>query len=142
MVFLYHISGISPSFPLFFIKSRLKDDAFTFPFLLLNIKGVTVPILSATVTPVLIEWYRAHSRVLRKALPKGRSSGAREFHPHALTDPYVRLSPHTALIIQPTINGLPRPTDSSHCWLINQPKQDDPTPSLPLHYRDFIATMG
>ena len=71
-----------------------------------------------------------------------QSSGAREFHPHALTDPYVRLSPHTALIIQPTINGLPRPTDSSHCWLINQPKQDDLTPSLHPHYRDFIATMG
>jgi len=46
------------------------------------------------------------------------SSSAREFHPHALTDPYVRLSPHTALIIQPTVE----------CVLANE--QIDRVPAL------------
>ena len=50
------------------------------------------------------------------------SGHAGEFHPHVPTDPYVTVSRHTALIIQPP--GLPGgfilSPGSSHLWLTKQ----------------------
>ena len=73
-----------------------------------------------------------------------KSSGAGELPPYALTDPYVNLSIHTALIVQP----LPRRQRSCLTrWLlpslVDQPvRPNNPTPSLHLHYRDFITTTS
>ena len=65
-----------------------------------------------------------------------------EFHPQALTDPYVIVSHHTARAILTTLRRL-GPT----LWLLpslvgQRIRPDDPTPSLHPHYRDFNATMG
>lgn len=43
----------------------------------------------------------AKKKVAKK---ENRSSGAGEFHPYALTEPYVRLSPHTALMAQSNLS--------------------------------------
>ena len=40
-----------------------------------------------------------------------------EPHPHALIDPYMSLSAHTAPINQPQLHGLALPNGSSHFWL-------------------------
>ena len=46
-----------------------------------------------------------------------KSSSVGEFHPHALTDPYMSLSADTAPIDQPQLHGLALPNGSSHCWV-------------------------
>jgi hypothetical protein len=45
------------------------------------------------------------------------SSSVGESHPHALTDPYMTLSAHTAPIDQPEFHGLALFNGSSHFWL-------------------------
>ena len=52
--------------------------------------------------------------------PDGMSSGARGFHPRALTEPYLSLSAHTALTVQPLVlYGLASGKHSSPCGLIH-----------------------
>src|SRR3954467_2846962 len=68
------------------------------------------------------------------------SSSPGEFHPQALTEPDVRLSPHPALITRPTAasprrvppNRLVDPTTRLGDW----------APSLHAHYRHFPATTS
>ena len=49
-----------------------------------------------------------------------QSSGAGESHPRALTEPYVNLSIHPALIVQPLKTALPYTLGSSHLWLTRE----------------------
>lgn len=52
--------------------------------------------------------------------PDDMSSGARGFHPHALTEPYLSLSAHTALTVQPLLHyGFASGTHSSPFGLIH-----------------------
>ena len=60
-----------------------------------------------------------------------------EFHPQALTDPYVTVSRHPTLIIQS-----PFPAASPYLWHLpslaeQKARPDDPISSLHLHYKDF-----
>ena len=70
-----------------------------------------------------------------------KSSSAGEFHPHALTEPDVTVSRHPALIVQ--LQKQPCLTHWLIPFLVDQSvRQNDITPSLPPHYRDFFATTG
>ena len=52
--------------------------------------------------------------------------------PEPLTEPYVKLSLHTALVVQPSAEtaGLPAAKRSSHCWLTLRYVSNDLAPSL------------
>src|SRR5512147_1645068 len=65
------------------------------------------------------------------------SSSPGEFHPQALTEPDVRLSPHPALITRPLV-ALPRRVPP-HRWVDPATKLGDWAPSLHAHYRHFHA---
>ena len=90
--------------------------------------------------------------------PGEQSSGAGESHPRALTEPYVNLSIHPALIVQPlTVRGASVQTDGGAPSLQNgfalytrlipslvdpRIKPDDATPSVQCHYSPFIPTTN
>jgi hypothetical protein len=74
-----------------------------------------------------------------------RLSSAGEFHPRALQEPYVNLSIHTALLIQ----SVELPTTNFVLYKQFLPflvghliRPDKLTPSLHLHYTDFITTTS
>jgi hypothetical protein len=87
------------------------------------------------------------------------SSNAGEFHPYILTETYMNLSIHTALLIQSQRYKF-RGCTNSHCWLLavilfrnyqSSPpagglyqilKQNKLAPPLHPHYRRFITTTG
>ena len=86
---------------------------------------------------------------LRGAIPSSpaqfpwhKPSRAGESHPHPLTEPYVTVSRHTALLVQPHQAALLFPKGSSHLWLAGQSEPDEPAPSLRSHYRTFITTTS
>ena len=68
------------------------------------------------------------------------SSSPGESHPQALTEPYVKLSLHTALPIQPF--GLVLFTLFLPLLVDNIIRPDGASPSLLSHYRTFNATTG
>jgi len=69
------------------------------------------------------------------------SSRQKEFHLKSLTEPYVNLSIHTALIIQSRTDFVVC-TSSSHFRLTMFKQLNDVAPSLRIHYRYFIATTS
>src|SRR3954452_12455492 len=81
--------------------------------------------------------------LLRVSLALGvndQSSSPGEFHPQALTEPDVRLSPHPALITRPMV-ALPHRVPP-HYWVDPATKLGDWAPSLHAHYRHFHATTS
>jgi hypothetical protein len=112
-------------------------------FLLLNCLGVLF-FCKDTRLPHIIAYFTEQFRRndYRKTSMAISPSSPGEFHPQALTDPYVTVSRHTARAILPLSQRLgltPRLLPS----LVGQTvRPDDPTPSLHPHYRDFNATMG
>ncbi len=63
---------------------------------------------------------------------KAESSSPGEFHPQALTEPYVSLSTHTALPMQTVFRLLPLP------FVGRSMSTSDP--SLYSHYKHFVTT--
>ena len=74
------------------------------------------------------------------------SGGAGESHPHAPTDPYVSLSAHTAPLTQPIddkqLAGFALYRQFLPMLVDHSIRQDELTPSLHLHYGDFITTTS
>ena len=75
------------------------------------------------------------------ANPSPRSSSPREFHPQALTDPYVNLSIHTALLNIPCNTACFDPSAppfqlANVSQLLRSPLR------IHLRYRGFFATTG
>jgi hypothetical protein len=86
-------------------------------------------------------------RFLKFALLLFQSSSPGESHPQALTDPHVNLSVHVAPVSHP-LDTLRHQADAER---IPAPPGNpvgqislraDSSPSLHLHYRDFITTTG
>ena len=79
-----------------------------------------------------------------RVLMRAWSSRPKERPLQPLTEPYVKLSFHTALVI--------RPESASHCsgqssqlsvpWLLPQTSPNDATPSLHAHYSRFYTTTS
>jgi hypothetical protein len=76
----------------------------------------------------------------------GRSSSPGEFHPEALTDPYVTLSCHTALHSDHLLFARTDCLWEKRLLLVAQLTHDFlramSSSSLHAHYRRFIATTG
>jgi hypothetical protein len=69
-----------------------------------------------------------------------QASGARDFHPRAVSEPDVILSLHPAPIVQPY--GFALSTKILQSPVVPAPELNNATPSLQPHYRAFIPTTG
>ena len=71
-----------------------------------------------------------------------RSSRAREFHPHPLTEPCVKVSPHTALHTLCFVHMLLSSYPPLCLRVYNSSCLSVSPPSLHAHYRHFSTTTG
>ena len=73
---------------------------------------------------------------------KGLSSRQGEFHPKPLTEPYVKVSLHTALQVRVTISGYGFAIELLLLKIVGSAFLNLSAPLLQFHYKTFIATTG